>query len=46
MADLHLRIDDGLRARFKAICALKRSTMQDEILEFIRNEVEKASRKK
>jgi hypothetical protein len=47
MGAIHLKIDDGLRDKFKALCALKRSTMQRELIEFIRKEVLKqAARKK
>ncbi len=46
MGELHLRIDIDLRAEFKALCALKQSTMQEEILEFIKKEVEKGRPKK
>jgi hypothetical protein len=47
MGAIHLKIDDGLRDKFKALCALKRSTMQREMIEFIRKEVLKqAARKK
>jgi hypothetical protein len=42
MGIMHLKIPDDLRDRFKARCALKRSNMQKEILEYIKKEVAKA----
>ena len=46
MGIIHVKISEDLRDRFKAHCALKRSTMQEQLLNFIEKEVEKASRKK
>jgi hypothetical protein len=40
-----VKIPDLLRDRFKALCALKRTNMQKEILEYIRKAVAKAARK-
>ena len=41
MGIIHVKVDEGLRDRFKALCALKRSTMQEQLLDFIRKEVAK-----
>ena len=41
-----MKIDEDLRDRFKALCALKRSTMQEQLLGFIEKEVEKGGPKK
>jgi hypothetical protein len=46
MGIVHVKIKDDLRDQFKALCALKRSTMQQEILHFIQKEVEKGKPKK
>jgi hypothetical protein len=46
MGIIHVKIGDDLRDRFKAHCALKRSTMQDEILAFIEKEVLKEAARK
>ena len=42
MGELHIKIQDDIRDKFKSLCALKRSTMQEEVLHFIKKEVEKA----
>jgi len=42
MGVLHIKIQDDIRDKFKSLCALKRSTMQEEVLHFIKKEVEKA----
>lgn len=41
MATINLELPDDLRDRFKAVCALRRSTMRAELIAFIRAEVEK-----
>jgi hypothetical protein len=46
MGEIHLKIPDELRDQFKALCALKRSTMQEQLLGFIEKEVEKGRPKK
>jgi hypothetical protein len=46
MGAIHLKIDDGLRDKFKALCALKRSTMQREIINLIEKEVLKTAARK
>ena len=46
MAVMTLRdVSDKLRNDFKAVCAKKGVTMKDEILRFMKEEVEKAAQK-
>ena len=46
MADLIIRnIPEELRNQFKSLCALKGSNMREEIIRFMKEEVEKAARK-
>jgi hypothetical protein len=46
MGIIHVKIDEDLRDRFKALCALKRSTMQEQLVDLIRKEVEKGKPRK
>ncbi len=46
MGIIHVKIEEKLRDQFKALCALKRSTMQGQLLDFIRKEVAKGKPKK
>ncbi|MBW8003385.1 MAG: copy number control protein [Planctomycetes bacterium] len=46
MADLIIRkIPEDLRNQFKALCASKGSNMREEIIKFMKQAVEKATRK-
>lgn len=38
-------VPDDMRREFKAICIRKETTMREEIIRFMINEVEKAARK-
>ena len=39
--EINLKIERSLRAKFKALCALKDKTMQERIMEMIEADVEK-----
>jgi hypothetical protein len=46
MATINLKLPDDLRDRYKAACALKRSTMRDDLIKHIEKEVEKLQKGK
>ncbi len=46
MGIIHVKIEDDLRDRFKALCAMKRSNMRREIVSLIEKEVLKQGRPK
>lgn len=46
MAMINIKLDDDLRDRYKARVALKRTNMREDIIKYIKREVEKSQRGK
>ncbi len=45
MAMINIKLDDDLRDRYKATVALKRTNMREDLIKYIKREVEKKDKK-